>query len=42
MRTSDGQLDFSVPSQGIEIGAGWFKTDETSAKKFIILSIVAP
>jgi uncharacterized protein (DUF736 family) len=29
-------------SQGIEIGAGWQKTGETSGKEYVSLSIAAP
>ena len=41
-KTSDSQPDFRVMTQGIEIGAGWQKTGETSGKEYVSLSIAAP
>ena len=41
-KTSDSQPDFRVMSQGIEIGAGWQRTGQTSGKPYISLSVAAP
>jgi uncharacterized protein (DUF736 family) len=41
-KTSDSQPDFRVMTEGIEIGAGWSKTGETSGKEYVSLSIAAP
>jgi uncharacterized protein (DUF736 family) len=41
-KTSDTQPDFRVVTEGIEIGAGWSKTGETSGKEYVSLSIAAP
>ena len=41
-KTSDNQPDFRVMSQGIEIGAGWQRTGQTSGKPYVSLSIAAP
>ena len=40
--TSNGQLGFRVVTEGIEIGAGWTRTGETSNKENGSLLIVAP
>ena len=36
------QPDYRVMSQGIEIGAGWRRTGNTSGKEYVSLSIAAP
>lgn len=41
-KVSQSQPDFRVLSQGIEIGAGWFRTGQTSGKEYVALSIAAP
>ena len=41
-KLSDNQPDFRVMSQGIEIGAGWQRTGQTSGKPYVSLSISAP
>jgi uncharacterized protein (DUF736 family) len=41
-KTSDSHPDFRVLTQGIEIGAGWSKTGETSGKDYVSLSLAAP
>jgi uncharacterized protein (DUF736 family) len=41
-KTSDSQPDFRVVTEGIEIGAGWSKTGETSGKEYVSLSIATP
>lgn len=41
-KTSDNQPDFRVLSQGIEIGAAWKRTGQTSGKPYVSVSIAAP
>ena len=41
-KVSQSQPDFRVLSQGIEIGAGWLRTGQTSGKEYVALSIAAP
>ena len=41
-KSSPNQPDFRVLSQGIEIGAGWLRTGQTSGKEYVALSIAAP
>lgn len=41
-KTSDTQPDFRVLSEGVEIGAGWQRTGETSGKDYVSLSLAAP
>jgi uncharacterized protein (DUF736 family) len=41
-KVSPGQPDYRVLSQGIEIGAGWLRTGQTSGKEYVALSIAAP
>ncbi|MGK9232228.1 DUF736 family protein [Inquilinus limosus] len=41
-KTSDSQPDFRVLTQGIEVGAGWIRTGETSGKDYVSLSLAAP
>jgi uncharacterized protein (DUF736 family) len=41
-KTADGQPDYRVLTQGIEIGAAWLKRGETSGKEYVSLSIAAP
>jgi uncharacterized protein (DUF736 family) len=41
-KTSETQPDFRVVTQGIEIGAAWIKTGETSGKEYVSLSLAAP
>ena len=41
-KTHETQPDFRVLSQGIELGAGWFRKGETSGKVYVSLSISAP
>lgn len=36
------QPDFRVYSDGVEIGAGWVRTGETSGKDYVSLSLAAP
>ena len=41
-KVSPNQPDYRVLSQGIEIGAGWVRTGQTSGKDYVSLSIAAP
>ena len=41
-KVSPGQPDYRVLSQGIEIGAAWLRTGQTSGKEYVALSIAAP
>ncbi len=41
-KSGDTQPDFRVLTQGVEIGAGWLRTGETSGKEYVSLSLAAP
>jgi uncharacterized protein (DUF736 family) len=41
-KSADIQPDFRVLTQGVEIGAGWVRTGETSGKEYVSLSLAAP
>ena len=41
-KSADNQPDFRVLTQGVEIGAGWIRTGETSGKDYVSLSLAAP
>jgi uncharacterized protein (DUF736 family) len=41
-KSADNQPDFRVLTQGVEIGAGWIKTGESSGKEYVSLSLAAP
>ena len=41
-KSSDSQPHFKVIAQGVEIGAGWVRTGETSGKEYVSLSLAAP
>ncbi|PHR19450.1 MAG: hypothetical protein COA41_07155 [Sphingopyxis sp.] len=41
-KTSESQPDYRVTSDGVEIGAGWTRTGETSRKDYVSLSLSAP
>jgi uncharacterized protein (DUF736 family) len=41
-KTSDDQPDYRVRTQGVEIGAGWVRTGQTSGKDYVSLSLAAP
>lgn len=41
-KASPNQPDYRVLSQGIEIGAGWLRTGQTSGKEYVALSVAAP
>ncbi len=36
------QPDYRVQSGGVEIGAGWIRTSETSGRPYVSLSLAAP
>jgi len=42
MKNGDNQPDYRVQAQGIEIGAAWIRTGETSGKDYVSLSLAAP
>ncbi len=41
-KATDNQPDFRVLTQGVEIGAAWLRTGETSGKEYVSLSLAAP
>jgi len=41
-KSADNQPDFRVLTQGVEIGAGWIRTGETSGKDYVSLNLAAP
>ncbi len=41
-KSADNQPDFRVLTQGVEIGAGWVRTGESSGKEYVSLSLAAP
>ncbi len=41
-KSAENQPDFRVLTQGVEIGAAWIKTGETSGKEYVSLSLAAP
>jgi uncharacterized protein (DUF736 family) len=41
-KSADSQPDFRVLTQGVEVGAGWLRTGESSGKEYVSLSIAAP
>ena len=41
-KSGDSQPDFRVMTQGVEIGAGWVRTGESSGKDYVSLSLAAP
>lgn len=41
-KAGEMQPDFRVYSDGVEIGAGWLRTGETSGKDYVSLSLAAP
>ena len=41
-KSADNQPDFRVLTAGVEIGAGWVRTGETSGKEYVSLSLAAP
>ncbi len=41
-KAHETQPDFRVLTKGLEIGAGWTRTGETSGKEYVSLSLAAP
>ncbi len=41
-KTSENQPDYRVFAEGIEVGAAWVCTSESSGKEYVSLSIAAP
>jgi uncharacterized protein (DUF736 family) len=41
-KSSEGQPDFRVLTQGVDVGAGWLRIGESSGKEYVSLSIAAP
>lgn len=41
-KSADNQPDFRVMAQGVEIGAGWIRTGESSGKDYVSLGLAAP
>ncbi len=41
-KTSENQPDYRVFAEGIEVGAAWVRTSESSGKEYVSLSIAAP
>lgn len=41
-KNGSNQPDYRVTASGVEIGAGWIRTSETSGKDYVSLSLAAP
>jgi len=41
-KENDKQPDYRVFAEGIDVGAAWIRTSETSGKDYVSLSIAAP
>ena len=41
-KSAEGQPDYRVLSQGVEIGAAWLRRGQMSGKEYVSLSISAP
>ena len=41
-KASEVQPDYRVSAGGVEVGAGWVRTGETSGKDYVSLSLAAP
>ena len=41
-KSAENQPDFRVLTQGVEIGAAWIRTGESSGKEYVSLSLAAP
>lgn len=41
-KTGEAQPDYRVYSDGVEIGAGWVRTGESSGREYVSLSLAAP
>ncbi len=42
MKTSESQPDYRVSCSGVEVGAAWIRTGETSGKDYVSLTLAAP
>ncbi len=41
-KSSDSQPDYRVSCNGVEVGAAWIRTGETSGKDYVSLTLAAP
>jgi uncharacterized protein (DUF736 family) len=41
-KTNEAQPDYRVSASGVEVGAGWIRTGETSGKDYVSLTLAAP
>ncbi len=41
-KSAGNHPDYRVLTQGVEIGAGWLRTGETSGKEYVSLSLATP
>jgi uncharacterized protein (DUF736 family) len=41
-KNAENHPDYRVLTQGVEIGAGWLRTGETSGKEYVSLSLATP
>jgi uncharacterized protein (DUF736 family) len=41
-KASDAQPDYRVLSEGVDVGAGWIRRSEGSAREYVSLSLAAP
>ncbi len=41
-KANENQPDYRVFAEGIEVGAAWVRTSESSGKEYVSLSIAAP
>lgn len=41
-KANDNHPDFRVIAKGLEIGAGWKRTSESSGRQYVSLSLAAP
>lgn len=41
-KSSDSQPDYIVSCGGVEVGAAWIRTGETSGKDYVSLTLAAP
>jgi uncharacterized protein (DUF736 family) len=41
-KTTEVQPDYRVSAGGVEVGAGWIRTGETSGRDYVSLTLAAP
>lgn len=41
-KDADNHPDFRVMSEGVEVGAGWFRRNQTTGAEYVSVSIAAP